>query len=154
LGDNEKLTDISFLAYMPDLEIVILSGSDISDLTPLGNAQKLIFLELVYCGNLQDLTALEGCTSLANINLSYTDVTDISSLHQLPLERLYAVQTKIEQEAWDEIAQLHPDCAIRYDGTQAHGTGWRYKKNGAYTDIYKRVREVFGLDAAATLGTK
>ena len=154
LGDNEKLTDISFLAYMPDLEIVILSGSDIGDLSPLANAQKLIFLELVYCGNLQDLTALEGCTSLANINLSYTDVTDISSLHQLPLERLYAVQTKIEQEAWDEIAQLHPDCAIRYDGTQAHGTGWRYKKNGAYTDIYKRVREVFDLDAAATLGTK
>jgi len=89
---------------------------------------------------------LEGCTSLANINLSYTKVSDISPLYELPLEQLCAVKSKIQWSSWEDIIELHPDCAIRYDGSQPYGTGWRYKKSGAYTDIYKRVREVFDLD--------
>ena len=146
MGHNEELTDISFISYMPDLEIVILSGSPISDLSPFADHTKLIFLELAYCGNIKDVSALEGCTSLANINLSYTKVSDISPLYELPLEQLCAVKSKIQWEGWQNIIDSHPDCTIRYDGTQPYGTGWRYKRSGAYTDIYKRVREVFNLD--------
>ena len=146
MGHNEELTDISFIAHMPDLEIVILSGSPISDLTPFTDHTKLIFLELAYCGNIKDVSALEGCTSLAHINLSYTKVVDITPLYELPLEQLCAVRSKIEWDSWEDIMELHPNCTVRYDGTQPYGTGWRYKKNGAYTDIYARVREVFNLD--------
>ena len=146
MGHNEELTDISFIAYMPDLEIVILSGSPITDLTPFEDHTQLVFLELAHCGYLKDVTPLAGCTSLANLNLSYTKVDDISSLYELPFEQLCAVQSKIVWKDWQAIIDLHPDCAIRYDGTQPYGTGWRYKKSGAYTDIYKKVREVFDLD--------
>jgi len=92
------------------------------------------------------VSALEGCTSLAHINLSYTKVSDISPLYELPLEQLCAVKSKIDWDSWEDIMDLHPDCTVRYDGTQPYGTGWRYKRNGAYTDIYARVREVFNLD--------
>ncbi len=146
MGHNEELTDISFISYMPDLEIVILSGSPITDLTPFANATKLVFLELAYCGHIEDVTPLKGCTSLANINLSYTKVSDISALYELPLEQLCAVKSKIKWASWEKILEVRPDCAIRYDGSQPYGTGWRYKKSGAYTDIYKKVREVFNLD--------
>lgn len=146
MGHNEELTDISFISYMPELEIVILSGSPITDLTPFENATKLIFLELAYCGNIKDVTALAGCTSLANINLSYTKVSDISPLYELPLEQLCAVKSKIQWASWEKIMEVRPDCTIRYDGSQPYGTGWRYKRSGAFTDIYKRVREVFNLD--------
>ncbi len=146
MGHNTELTDISFISYMPDLEIVILSGSPITDLTPFKDHTKLVFLELAHCGYLKDVTPLESCTALANINLSFTKVNDISCLYELPLEQLCAVQSKIMWADWEQIIKLHPDCAIRYDGTQPYGTGWRYKKSGAYTDIYKRVREVFDLD--------
>jgi len=146
LGHNEELTDIDFISYMPELEIVILSGSPITDLAPFADHTKLVFLELAYCGHIKDVSALEGCTSLANINLSYTKVSDISPLYELPLEQLCAVKSKIQWSSWEDIIELHPDCAIRYDGSQPYGTGWRYKKSGAYTDIYKRVREVFDLD--------
>lgn len=145
---NPGLTDISFLANMPELEIVILSGSYIDDLTPLANAANLVFLELAHCGNITDVTPLAGCGKLANINLSYTKVTNLSPLYELPLERLYAVMSDIHQSHWEKIQQLHPDCAIRYDGDQSYGTLWRYKKNGAYTEIYQWVREVFSLDQA------
>ena len=146
MGHNEELTDISFISYMPDLEIVILSGSPISDLTPFADHTKLVFLELAYCGNIKDVSALKGCTSLANVNLSFTKVSDISALYELPLEQLCAVKSKIQWASWEKILELHPDCSIRYDGTQPYGTGWRYKRSGAFTDIYKRVREVFNLD--------
>jgi len=146
MGHNEDLKDISFISYMPELEIVILSGSPISDLTPFTDHTKLVFLELAYCGNIKDVSALEGCTSLAHINLSYTKVSDISPLYELPLEQLCAVKSKIDWDSWEDIMDLHPDCTVRYDGTQPYGTGWRYKRNGAYTDIYARVREVFNLD--------
>lgn len=146
MGHNEELTDINFISYMPDLEIVILSGSPISDLSPFTDHTKLIFLELAYCGNIKDVSALKGCTSLAHINLSYTKVSDISALYELPLEQLCAVKSKIQWASWEKILEVRPDCTIRYDGSQPYGTGWRYKRSGAYTDIYKRVREVFDLD--------
>ena len=44
-GHNTEMVDISFMAYMPDLEIAILSGSEITDLTPLSGLKKLEFLE-------------------------------------------------------------------------------------------------------------
>lgn len=146
MGHNEELTDINFISHMPDLEIVILSGSPISDLTPFTDHTKLVFLELAYCGNIKDVSALKGCTALANVNLSFTKVSDISALYELPLEQLCAVKSKIQWSSWEDIIELHPDCTIRYDGTQPYGTGWRYKRSGAFTDIYKRVREVFDLD--------
>lgn len=146
MGHNEELTNIDFISYMPDLEIVILSGSPITDLTPFANCTKLVFLELAYCGYIDDVSPLEGCTSLAHINLSYTKVSDISPLYELPLEQLCAVKSKIKWSSWEQIIDLHPNCSIRYDGSQPYGTGWRYKKSGAYTDIYAKVREVFNLD--------
>lgn len=151
MGHNEELTDISWIANMPDLEIVILSGSPITDLTPFENCTKLVFLELAWCGKLEDVTPLAGCTSLANVNLSYTDVSDISALYELPLEQLCAVHSDIPWSNWQNIIDLHPDCTIRYEGNQCYGTGWRYKKSGAYTEIYAKVREVFDLDAVDQL---
>ena len=146
LGPSDGLTDLSFLENMPDLEILILSGSPVSDLSPLEGKEKLIYLELAYCGTLEDISVLSTCPNLAYINLSYTKVVDISALYELPLLQLCAVKTKIDEKVWEEISQRHPNCVIRYDGTQPYGTGWRYKKNGAYTDIYARIREIFNLD--------
>lgn len=150
MPQNETLTDISFIANMPELEIAILSGCAFSDLTPFADHTKLVFLELVYCGNIKDLSPLKSCTALANINLSYTKLTDVSPLYELPLEQFYAVGSQIPAASWEKLQELHPDSTIRNDGTQPCGTGWRYKKNGAYTEIYKRVREVFKMDEVTT----
>lgn len=146
IGENPELTDIGFMSHMPELEILILSGCPVTDLTPLADHTKLIFLEMAYCEHLKDIEPLASCTALANVNLSYTKVVDISWLKELPLEQLYAVGTKIPKTLFAAISGRHPECAVRYDGTQAYGTGWRFKINGAYTEIYQRVREVFALD--------
>lgn len=146
LGHNEYLTDITFIEPMKQIEIVILSGSPITDLTPFTDHKNLVFLELAYCGHIKDVSALKGCTSLAHINLSYTKVSDISPLYELPLEQLCAVKSKIQWSSWEKILEVRPNCVIRYDGSQPYGTGWRYKRSGAFTEIYAKVREVFDLD--------
>lgn len=146
LGHNDTLSNIDFIAYMPELEICILSGSAIESLEPFANSTKLIFLELAYCGLITDISPLAGCTSLENLNISYTKAKDMSALYELPLKQLCAVVSKIPYSEQKELKELIPDCSFRFNGTQPYGTGWRYKKSGAYTEIYAKVREVFDLD--------
>ncbi len=147
MGHNETLTDISFISYMPDLEIVILSGSPISDLTPFENAKKLIFLELAWCGHLEDISPLAGCTALENLNLSYAKkVKDLSALNELPLKQLMFVGSRVSSSVQKEQKENHPDCWVTFSGNACYGKGWRYKQSGAYTEIYQRVRDVFQLD--------
>lgn len=147
LGHNEELTNPSFVAYMPDLEICILSGSAVKDLSAFSGCTKLVFLELAYCSKLSDVTPLAGCTSLANLNISYTKVSDVSALADLPLERLCSVKGKLSGTNLKEAKAQHPDCWFRTDGTQPYGKGWRYDDGGyTFSAIYKKVREVFNYD--------
>ncbi len=155
LGHNLTMHDLSFLSYMPNLEIAILSGSEISDLSPLAGSKKLEFLELGWCGWLKDISPLAGCESLAYLNLSHTSVKDLSPLDGLPLKQLHYVNSGnkagFTEATWQGIQQKHPDCWITYsplkDGNaNPYGTGWRYTKDGKYTDIYRKVRDVFNYD--------
>lgn len=45
-----------------------------------------------------------------------------------------------------------PDCVTNFYGKDPYaGAGWRYVDNGkTYTEIYKKVREVFGYDDLPT----
>ncbi len=155
LGHNNDMHDLSFLSFMPDLEIAILSGSEITDLSPLANSKKLEFLELSWCGWLKDVSPLSGCESLKYLNLGHTRVSDISMLKELPLEMLSFVDSGRlagwTAAKWQEVQNQHPDCWITYEpmsnaNATPYGVGWRYNKDNSYTEAYKKVREVFELD--------
>lgn len=161
LGHNTTMRDLSFLGYMPDLELAILSGSPITDLSPLANCKKLDFLELAWCGSLSNIAPLAQCPSLKFLNLSYTRVKDLSPVKNLPLEMLCYINSGnypgLTTAYWGQVQSWLPKCwitcdpmhGIYADGTSAspYGVGWRYKANwGGYTDCYKKVRVVFNLD--------
>lgn len=150
LGHNETLTDFSFVAYMPNLELCIASGSPIKDLTPFASCKKLEFLELAWCGHLEDLSPLAECESLKYLNICRTKVKDITPLEDLPLEQLHFFPSKnVPQDMKDDYIASHPDCWVMFtskDNSNPYGVGWRYKEDGSYTDCYKKVREVFNLD--------
>ena len=149
LGHNETLTDFSFVAYMPNLEICIASGSPITDLTPFASCKKLEFLELAWCGHLEDLSPLAECESLKYLNIWRTAVNDISPLENLPLERLHFFPSKnVPQEMKDAYIASHPDCWAKFTGSanNPYGVGWRYDEDGTYSEGYAKVREVFNLD--------
>ena len=138
-GHNETLTDISFIANMPKLEAIILSGSLISDLTPFEGNTSLYFLEIAYCGNITDLTPLAGCTNLGMLNIAYTGVTDLSPLEGLPLERLTSMKSPVSDEEAARYAEINPDCWIVNRGSQPYGVGWRYERDNSQSEYYKKL---------------
>lgn len=148
IGHNEDLTDLSFVGYMPKLEILIASQTNVTDLSGFENCKNLEFLELAFCMKLSDLTPLSGCSNLKNLNICYTKVSSLMPLDGLPLERLSCKQTRVPAKEQTLFKELHPDCLAMFAGKEPYaGAGWRYVDNGkTYTEIYKKVREVFDYD--------
>ena len=123
LGHNEELTDISFAACMPELEVAIFAINNIEDISPLANCPKLEYLE-INSTNVTDLTPLSNATALRHLNIGRTSqslyntggdnnrprVSDLSPLFGLKdLERLWiGVETApfIPQEQIDTMIEV------------------------------------------------
>ena len=131
---------------MPNLEVLILSGSPIKTLEPLANCKKLRVLEISNCGYITDVSSLAGCESLEMLNISYTKVDSLAGLEELPLTHLVAVGgtgSRISQEDKDSFAESHPDCNTMYTGSQEFGVGWRYSDKETKMEWYEKSAEAF-----------
>lgn len=146
-GHNESLKSCDFIAGMPHLKAVILSGSMISDLTPFAACQELEFLEIAYCGYISDISPLAACSSLKRLNIAYTKVEDLTALDGLDMEVLVDARSKTDAEDWTQFAQLHPDCVTQHTGDvkddQPYGCPWRYDENGDPNEYYALLKEEF-----------
>lgn len=147
-GHNELLRQCDFVAGMPNLRAVILSGSMISDLTPFENCQKLEFLEVAYCGYLEDISPLAACASLQRLNIAYTKVADLSPLDALPLQVMVDARSRTDETERARFDELHPDCLTQHTGDakddQPYGYPWRYEPNGDANEYYAILKEEFG----------
>ncbi len=148
IGHNDTLTDLSFVGYMPNIEVLIASGCAATELPGFENCKKLTWLELANCYKLTDITSLEGCESLRFLNLSYTKVTNYMSLDGLPLERFCCLSAKASVEEQNTFLAIHPGCLTRFYGSQPYGYGWRYDDDGlTFNEYYKNVvRVAFNYD--------
>lgn len=129
IGHNEFLDFADFVAGMKSLEVVIISGSPIKSLEPFAECKNLKFLELSNCTYITDLAPLAECKELEMLNISYTGVTDLTPINELPITHLTAVMNKIPEDAEAAYAADHPDCWIVTAGDQPYGVGWRYDKD-------------------------
>lgn len=147
IGHNPKLTDISFVACMPKLECVIISGSSVTDISYFANCPNLTWLECCFCGPLEDISSLVGLQNLKYLNVSYTKVSDLTSLENVPLERLNCMHTKVSYDQKNQFLEKHPDCLSVFKGKQPYGYGWRYNDHGyTFFEYYINMREVFRYD--------
>ena len=149
IGHNEYLDAVPFVAGMPNLEYIIVSGAPIKDLTPFENCKKLKFLEIAFCEYIEDLSPLAGCESLEMLNISNTHVTDLSPLDDLPLTHLCARLnpaggSRVPKEEQERFIEQHPDCWSSFTGSQPYGVGWRYEED-EITPLpqYALLQEVF-----------
>ena len=135
LGHN-YLTDVEFLKWMPDLEVLIISPNyGLTDISPIANCKKLVYLE---CFNtpITDLTPLSGLTELRDLNLTRdAKVRDISPLYDLPkLERVWwGSMNKVESDQRKIMRERHRGCKFVsvYDPTSG---GWR--KHSHFTELH------------------
>ena len=147
MGHNTTLTDISFIAHMPDLEIVILSGASITNVDPFANCTKLEWLELANCYALTDISALKTCESLRFLNIAFAKVTDLTPIEDLPLERFVYLSPQVDKETRTAFEESHPDCWIRFTGQDPYSLGWRYNDVGVTRfEYYQKIRDIFKYD--------
>lgn len=148
IGHDTELTTVHFVANMPKLKAIIVSGSAISDLTPFENCRELEFLEIAYCYGVADLSPLAKCESLRMLNISFTSVADLSPLDDLEMELMCAKTSKVPPEEQERFAALHPDCWSQFRGQQPYGRGWRYDENDMRLPYYDMLRDIFHYDDA------
>ena len=133
LGHNVELEDISFVSYMPDLEVAILAMVRITDFSPLADCPHLEFLELGASG-LHDLTPLSNLKELRHLSVASDPcLFDISPLYGLTeLERLWiSPWTPISQDQIDKMQECAPNCYIDLHSKDNNSydvgyPGWRY----------------------------
>ncbi len=127
LGHNEDMTDFSFVASMPDLEVLIVAMTAITDISPLANCPNLDYLEL-NTTDVSDLSPLVGCTKLKHVNIcNCPNITDISPLYDIPLERFWiGCDTPVPAEQVQEMRARHPEAKVNNTAADPHGDSWRY----------------------------
>ena len=125
MGHN-CITNIDFVSFMPKLEVAVLSITWVEDISPLVSCPNLEYLE-IFTSKVTDITPLASCTSLKHLNISnLSEVTDISCLYELELERLYCTMSSIPQEQQDKFSELHPDCECEFGWVDPSKGHWRF----------------------------
>ncbi len=146
LGHNEVMPDISFVAYMPKLEVAILPMSTYSDISALANCTELEYLE-IQSTNISDLRPLSGLKKLKHLNIgNLPSLSDISPLYELPqLERLWiGCIDPVPQEQIEKMQSIAPDCEINTTAYDPTDGGWRYRANKTGLDPrYEKLMEQF-----------
>ena len=148
LGHNEFLDYMDFLSGMTDLEVAILSGAPLRDLSPIAACKNLKFLEIANCQYIPNIDALKECTQLEMLNISFTTFEDLSPIMDLNLTHLTSVRNKFvskgePEEALRSFIDAHPDCWTVYEGEQPYGVGWRYDKDDKHLPWYAKMVTAF-----------
>lgn len=154
VGHNSYMRDISFVSYMPDLEMVVLAMGNWFDASPLENCTKLRYAEL-QTTSLSDLRPLTKLQNLEDLNLCYCyALHDITPLYEMPnLKRLYlGMLTPVPTEQVEEFKRLNPGCEVDTEVKDPTTGHWRYLGWDEFGDIlapsYARLREVMEYDNA------
>ena len=107
LGHNDKLTDVSFIASMPDLENCILTCTSVNSFEPFRNCTKLDYLESgeTY---VSDLSPFENLTQIRYLNIGLNkSISDLSPLYNnTNFMKLYLGGTSISQDQINEMESI------------------------------------------------
>ena len=151
IGHNAKLTNIEFARYFPKLQVVILTLTNIADLSPLEDCKDLEFLECHSC-QISDLSPLADKDKLEYLNIAnlpnLTDLSPLYGLKNLKIVRICgSTWMHITKEQVEELKVQLPDTFVSDYGGDPNSSGsWRFNPNGGLTERYQLLREQMGYD--------
>lgn len=123
--------DCSFVAYMPKLQYLIVAIGPLEDVRPIGTLKNLKYLE-IFSTDVTNYWPLINCTSLEDLNLSFSGHGDITPLLQMPwLNRLWLSCNKevFSEEEKATLAQHLPNTIMVFSSGSATNKGWRNSPN-------------------------
>ena len=157
MGHNRNLHDWSFLSYMKDLEICIITDSGWTDIEMLANLTNLEYLEIcpihhMYCGVL-DLAPLANLTNLEHLNLcGIGESTNWEVLKNLTnLKRLWLghwTTHSLPEGALEELREALPNTEINTTELAAAVGSWKGGdgQSGNFPERYALLREQMQYD--------
>lgn len=156
IGHN-ALKDISFIQYMPDLEILIVSCGEIEDISPIKYCQKLKFFE---CAEtyVRDISPIGDVPGLEDVNIGGNGKMkpDFSCLYKLSNPKRIFIQNYYNsnvnmEKIEDELQEAFPDCEVDtiWNGHSALNDLWRFTRRyyGSYNTQYQMIRDIFEYDS-------
>ena len=137
VGHN-NVSDLSFLLHWPNLRrlICVDSTKRLTDISPLAELMDLEYVEL-FLQDITDISPLANHTKLLDLNLCHNDVTDLSPLYsRTSLERLHiSYNPHLTAEEVAKLQEALPNCVIETETYQSTGAGWR--EHPRYFTMYK-----------------
>lgn len=136
---HRDITNIDFVAYMPNLRYLIIADTQVHDLSPLTGLENLVFLE-AFMLDIDSYDPLLTLTGLEDLNIGYTR-GDVHVLEQMPwLKRLWWSGSGLDaaEEAALQAALPNTEIQLHSDGSST-GMGWREGQN------YYDMRDLLGM---------
>lgn len=94
--ESYHLTNIEALGQLEHLAVLSLRKCDFERLPPLSNNRQLRMVDLTYATRVCDIDGLQGCSNLQELDITFTEISDISALSEMRgLRVLYARETPI-----------------------------------------------------------
>ena len=146
---HQWVNDVSFLQYMPDLEIAVLFQNTWTDLSPIEACTKLRYLEILCTDNCTDISPLAKLKNLEFLNMSdLYKVEDFSALFELTkLKRLFIANTQISRETLEALQAALPDTEIStINQALDNPGGWKYQLSGERQEYWAEVADAFGYE--------
>lgn len=120
------ISDYSFLAYMPNMQYLILADTDGKDFSVLANLKELVFLE-IFMTSFDQAEVLTGLTKLEDLNIGTSSIDNIEPLKQMTwLKHLWLpANRKIYGSERRALVEALPDTVVNFAGEGSTGNGWR-----------------------------
>ena len=140
LGHN-YITDISPLAGLTKMRVLIIADNCITDLYPLAGMKDLEYLEF-FLNDVQDISVLSNFKKLVDLNCCHNSITDASAVTLCPLlERAWMSYNEIPKEQQEELKSALPGCKFNFTIYSSTGDGWReverfFWVRGLFNDYY------------------
>ena len=121
-----SIAELDFVRYMPELKYLVITLTEVGDLTPLSACKNLVFLEMDWCDRVEDYSPLLECTALEDLNIGETfgDITPV--LEMTWLENLWLVGCPEDSYSRAKAAMPGTNIAYYYGNPD---DGWRELPN-------------------------
>ena len=134
-----KVSDLSFLQYMPKLKYLIVGELPCPDFSPITLCKELIYLEIFNTTFAHQEILLE-MTNLQDLNMGSTKVYGTEVLKQMTwLKRLWLAGTGLSFAEYDELVAALPDTQVVMHIPHSTAGGWRDHQN------YRDMRDLLGM---------
>lgn len=133
------VTDISFIASMKHLRVLILADNEITDISVLSDKNELEYVEL-FLNKISDLTPLADKPNLLDLNIYYNPVKDLSPLAtDTALERVWLGECGLPNSQINALKKALPNAKVNAKGSASTGRGWReHKRYNVLKQMYKQ----------------